>query len=68
MSPVLDRMRVVNVGAARVMMNVTASTSLFDHIEAEIFSVLNDKNSEPGSGLDPIFRNLTSTRVSDSSW
>lgn len=70
MKLVSDSTRVVNVGAAQLMIILTASTSSSDHSAPIIFSLFNDEkggetaNSVSGSTL----ANPTSVRVSDSRW
>jgi len=68
LSLVWDRMRVVNVGAARVMIILIASMSFCHSPPPEIFSFLNDEKSESDRVSGPIFENNTLTRVSDSRW
>jgi hypothetical protein len=61
-------MRVVNDGAARVMIILIASMSLCHSPPPEIFSLFNDEKSESDRVPGPIFANDTLMRVSDSKW
>ena len=66
MKIILDKKSVVNVGAAEIMINLTASRSSSDHKAPVICSVFNDEKSEPDNVLGSSFANPTSMRVSDS--
>jgi len=65
---VLDRMRVVNVGAAHIMIILTASTSSSDHSGPVIFSLFNDEKGASDNVSESTFANPISSRVSDSRW
>lgn len=66
MNIVLDKMSVVNVGAARTIISLTASTSSSDHSAPVICSVFNDEKSEPDRVSGSISANPTLMRVRDS--
>ena len=68
LSLVWDRMRVVNDGAAWIMIILIASMSFCHSPPPEIFSLLNDEKGESDHVWGPIFANNTLTRVSDSKW
>ena len=60
---------VVNVGAAQLMIILTASTSASDHSVLIIFSLFNDEKGETANSVSgSTFANPTSVRVSDSRW
>lgn len=68
MNVVLNRMSVVNVGAAQTMIILTASTSSSDQSAPVISSLSNDEKREPDSASVLIFSNPTLTRLSDFRW
>ena len=72
MNIVLNRMRVVNVGAAQTMIVLTASTSSSDQNAPVISNLFNDGKSESddnsGVSVVSILANPTLVRLSDSRW
>jgi hypothetical protein len=68
MNIVLDRTRVINVGAAQIKIDLTASTSPSDHNAPVICNLFNDGRSELDNVSVPIAANPTFMRVSDSKW
>ena len=72
MNVVLNRMRVVNVGAAQIMIVLTASTSSSDQNAPVISNLFNDGKSESddssGVSVVSILANPTLVRLSDSRW
>ena len=68
MNIVLNRMSVVNVGAAQIKIILTAFKSSSVQSAPVISSLSKDEKSEPESVSTPISSNPTLTRLSDFRW